>query len=133
MKPLGLAVLIVLAPLLLPFAQAQPTTKKRPVPSKEAVDGAVTLIGELFRSDLAKAGEDRDQRLKTAQTFLFEAKETHDDPGGKYVLLRESAAMAAGAGEAALALQALEEMALSFDIAAPAMLTLKAQVASKGQ
>ncbi len=108
-----------------PFGQS--SSKKQPVPKKEALDRAVMLIGELFRADLARAADDRGEGLKTAQTFLFVAKETNDDPAGKYVLLRESAALAASAGEAGLALQALEEMALSFDVPAAAMLTLKAK------
>jgi hypothetical protein len=127
MKRFVLAAVVTMVALSAPVLSSQQPTKRQAVPQKDALDRAVLLVGELFREELAKAGGDTATRLKVAQTFLQEAKDTNDDPAGKYVLLRESAALAGQAGDAAVALQALEEMALSFDIPAPAIRALKTQ------
>jgi hypothetical protein len=110
----------------------QPGPKRLPVPKQEALDRANKLIGELFRDDLikaldSKAPNNREVRLALAQRFLLEARDTTDDPAGKYVLLRDAATHASMAGDGATALLALEELAVSFDIPAKEILDQKIQ------
>src|SRR5882724_7306803 len=81
------AVLVVLCGL--GDLNGQPGPKKQPVPKKDALDKATALIGELYREDLIQATRGNYARLKLAQAFLADARETTDDPAGKYVLLRE--------------------------------------------
>jgi tricorn protease-like protein len=116
----GLAFAFALAAAVALLSQAgasgQPAPKRHAVPDAKALDKATALVGELFRDDLIKATREREVKQRLAQTFLAEGRETNDDPAGKYVLLRESAALAAQAGDAATALQALDELAASFAV-----------------
>jgi hypothetical protein len=118
---------LTLACLLATFdgSYGQPAKKKLPVPDKKAQLAAATLIGELFRDELVKALTDNDARIKIAQTFLFEARDTNDDPAGKYMLLSEASLLAAAAGDAGTSLQAIEEMAGHFDIEAGQLMSMK--------
>jgi hypothetical protein len=121
----GFATFVLL--LALGGTQGQPPSKKLPVPDTEALQRSTALVGELFREDLIKATREREARVKLAQTFLQEAKDTNDDPAGKYVLLREATALASQAGDGATALQALEELSLTFDIPETTIRNLKIQ------
>jgi hypothetical protein len=108
-----------------PQAAGQPPSKKLAVPDKKQVERATALVGELYRSDLINATRDRETRLKLASTFLSEARDTNDDPAAKYVLLRESAALAALGGDAGLALLALDELTTAYSIADAEALALR--------
>jgi WD40 repeat protein len=99
--------------------------KKLPIPDKKAQLTAATLIGELYREDLVKSLNDNQARLRLAQTFLLEARDTNDDAAGKYVLLSEAAQLAAKAGDVSTALQAIEELAGTFEIDAGQVLRQK--------
>jgi hypothetical protein len=128
----ALAVLVTLAGL--GGSYGQPTKKKLAVPDAKAQQAATALIGELYRDDYVKALTDNDTRIKLAQTLLLESRDTNDDPAGKYVLLSEAAKLAAKAGDAGTALQAIEEMGSNFDIDAGRLLRDKLnalEVASK--
>jgi len=119
---LSLCLFVSLSP-----AAGQPAPKKLPVPQTKDIERATALVGELYREDSAKVKSDRDAALKLAQTFLLEARETTDDPAGKFVLLGQSSGLAAHAGDAATALVALEELALGFEVPAAKLLTWKTQ------
>jgi hypothetical protein len=119
----GLAVAIILASL--DGSYGQPAKKKLPVPDKKSYLNAADLIGELYRDELVKTLTDNETRLKVAQMFLFEARDTNDYPAGKYVLLHEAALLAAAGCDASTALQAIEELAATFDIPTAQLLRLK--------
>jgi hypothetical protein len=119
--------LLLAVALALAFACATSAAQRQAVPAKEAQERAAKLIDELYRDDITASKRDRDARLKLARIFLLEARDTGDDPAGKYVLLRESADLAARAGDGAIALQAIGEMAQAFDIPASSVLRLKIQ------
>jgi hypothetical protein len=107
----------------------------RSVPSQNARQQAAALIGELYRDELLQALTDPSVKLKLAHTFLQEARDTADNPAGKYVLLREAATLASQAGDGFTALRALGELGQSFDLPPDSLLQLKIealQVASKG-
>src|SRR5438270_117259 len=82
------------------------------VPTAEAKAKAEALIQELFKDDIAKAKSDPVARARLALTFLQEGKDTADDPAGRYVLYQHALSLAAQAGDAPTALQAIEEIAL---------------------
>jgi hypothetical protein len=109
-------------------SHGQPAKKRLPVPDKKSQEAASALIGELYRDELVKALKDDDARLKLAQTLLFEARDTNDNPAGKYVLLHEAAQLAARSCDAGTALQALEELASGFDVDAAQHLRKKLEV-----
>jgi WD40 repeat protein len=119
----ALAALVVL--LGLGHVDGQPGPKKHPVPKKEAIDKATALVGELYRDDLIKALNDRAVRVSLAGTFLNEARDTHDDPAARYVLLREAAQLAANAGDASVALLALDELETAYALPEGESLSLK--------
>ncbi|MBI3409675.1 MAG: WD40 repeat domain-containing protein [Planctomycetes bacterium] len=88
--------------------------KKAGIPSKDAVAKAEALIGELYKDELNKAQKDPRTRGALALTFLQEARDTNDDPAGRYVLLQKALALASQAGDGPAALQAIEELAIHY-------------------
>jgi WD40 repeat protein len=119
---LAVCVLVVLVGLA---TGGQPAGKKKPVPSAEAQVKILKLIDELYHDDLAKAAKDTALKARLAQTLLQEGKDTTDDVAGRYVLMREAHKLAAEAGDVPTALQAAEELALSFDIPAADLFQMK--------
>ncbi len=99
--------------------------KKRPIPAREAQAKVIKLIQELYQDDLARARQDPTVKTRLARTFLQEAKDTADDPAGRYVLLSEAHKLAAEAGDVTAALQAAEELAQSFAIPAPELFQMR--------
>lgn len=120
----GLLVAFALA-LCLGDLHGQQPGKKQPVPSKAAEEKALKLIGELYGPELVKSIQDKEARLKLAQVFLNEGRDTTDDLAARYVLLREAWLLAGQAGDAAIALQALEEMAAGFAVEDAVVLAAK--------
>jgi hypothetical protein len=121
----GLVALAVLFGVSQVHGQAGP--KKHPVPSREAIDKANALVGELYRNELIKALNDRATKVSLATTFLNEARDTNDDPAARYVLLREAALLAAGGGDASVALLALDELDTAYALPEGEGLSLKIQ------
>jgi WD40 repeat protein len=113
--------------LLVSASAAQPPTKKLPVPQDKDLQRATALVNELYRDEIAKAEKDSAAGLKLAQALLLEARSTNDDPAGKYVLLNQSSNLAGKAGDASTALEALEELGLSFEVPAATLRQRKTQ------
>jgi WD40 repeat protein len=99
------------------FLQAGGSPKKAPIPSKEAQAKARALIIEIFKDDLAMAQEPA-AKSKLAAYFLQQGKESKDEPANRYVLYRDARDLAAHAGDATLALAAVDELGRDFDIPA---------------
>lgn len=112
-----------------PNSPAQPI-RKSPLPSKDAVARAETLINELYGSDLAKAQKDAQFRSGLAAMFLREAKDTSDDPAGRFVLLQTALSLASKAGDGATALQAIEELAEGYTVPAAEVFQMKLKALS---
>jgi len=104
------------------------TDKRAAIPSAEAQAKATKLIKELFQPELAKAEKEPFTKAGLASYFLREARDTNDDPAGRFVLLNLASMFAAQGGDAATALQAIEEKAQFF--ALPAAEVLKAKIAA---
>src|SRR5262245_20557864 len=97
-------------------------SKKAPVPAPPAQAKVEKLIEEIYGQDIAKAKKDPAARSQLAQTFLQEARDSRDDPAARYVLLREARDLASAAGDSAVALQAVDELALNFAVPAAQIL-----------
>jgi hypothetical protein len=107
-----LALLLVIAPALGGDAR-----KRHPIPGPAEQKKAEALIkDDLYKAEYAKAEKDPAARAALARTLLQEGRETTDDIAGRYVLLREARDLAAAAGDAPTALQAVGELAQDFDI-----------------
>ncbi|MBM4067930.1 MAG: WD40 repeat domain-containing protein [Planctomycetes bacterium] len=110
-----LAIACLAGSLFLSAAVAQDAPPRPPVPSKESQARARALILEIFKADLAGATEPAAQ-IKLAEYLLQQGKDSKDEPGNRFVLYTYARELAARAGEASLAMRAVEELARSFDI-----------------
>src|SRR5262245_47514142 len=97
----ALACLLVLAV----SASAAEGEKRAPVPPAADVEKATKLIRELFKDEYVKTTAKA--RLALAEKLFKQAEETNDDVAARYALYRESAELAAAAGDVTLTLEAL--------------------------
>ena len=93
---------------------AQSGDKRHPVPDAPALKKAEATIRDVFEAEYAKK-EPKD-RVAFAKKLLQTGLETKTDLAARYVLLREAAEIAAAAGDIQTAIQAVAEMAKSYDI-----------------
>jgi WD40 repeat protein len=103
-------------------------SKKAAIPSVPEQERAGRLILELYEKDLAKADKDPAARAQLALTFLQEGKDTTDDLAGRYMLFRAARMLAAKAGDAPTALQAIDDAAQDFAVAEAHVLQAKIHV-----
>lgn len=99
--------------------------KKPPIPSTAAQAKADALVQELYKDELARALKDPAARLRLAITFLQEGKDTNDDPAARYVLYQRALTLAAQAGDAPTALQAIAEIAQEYGLPAAEVFRMK--------
>lgn len=85
------------------------------VPSLEDQANAERLIKDVFKSDYAKAKRLTDKQ-DLAQKLLQKGIDTHDDPTGRFVLLREALNLAAESGDIGIILNAVESLGESHKI-----------------
>jgi WD40 repeat protein len=102
-------------PLLFTLGPAQEPGKKQPVPGKEAQAKSLALVLDIFKEDLASAKEP-ESKSKLAAYLIQQGRESKDDLTNRYVLYIEAAALASAAGDAPLALSALDELGKDFDV-----------------
>ncbi|MGD0091836.1 MAG: hypothetical protein ABSE73_18130 [Planctomycetota bacterium] len=114
-----LPALFVLAGALFACALAQGEDTRLPVPPEGLLKEAEKTIKDLFKAEFAKAKTV--DKAEFAQKLLQAGVETKDDPITRYALLREAAAQAAQAGEAATAVKVITEMAKSYKVDAVAL------------
>ena len=112
-----------------PAPGTQPTGLPPP-PAAAALAGAAKLVEEVYRDDLAKA-KTAEQRSALAGKMLKAAGETGDDPAGRFALLTAAGDLAAGAGDADTALDAVEQLNRSYRVDAPAIVAEAAARAAK--
>jgi hypothetical protein len=110
----GLSILLVSGFFALSLS-AGDAAKKLPVPDKASQDKALALVLDIFKEDLGAAKEPEAQ-AKLAANLLQQGKESRDDAANRYVLFREARLLAARAGDANLALLAVEETVRDFDV-----------------
>lgn len=89
--------------------------KRLPVPDQAAQAKSLKLVLDVFMDDIA-AAKDAEARAKLAGNLLQQGRESKDDLANRFVLFREARDLAARAGEATLALQAVDELGREFDV-----------------
>src|SRR5687768_14270238 len=97
---------------------AQEAGKKHPVPPENAQAKSRELIFDIFKEDL-DAAKQPEAKAKLASYLIQQGKESRDDPTNRYVLYIEATALAAAAGDAPLALAALDELAKDYEVDLP--------------
>lgn len=110
---------LVLAMGLLTPARLIALQEKKPVPDTATQKEVENLIRDVFRDDYA--GKSPDARAALAKKLLREGIGTQDDAPTRYVLLREARDIAARAGDAESALEAIDAMDRGFRIDALAL------------
>ncbi|HEY1786135.1 MAG TPA: NPCBM/NEW2 domain-containing protein, partial [Pirellulales bacterium] len=97
-------------------ASAEPddAPAKAPVPDADALKAAIAEIQSLLKADFS-AAKKPDQRIALAEKLLGLAKDS-DAPTERYALLSEAQRLAASAGDAGLAMQAIGAQAEEFAV-----------------
>src|SRR5688572_15538908 len=90
---------------------------RKPVPDAAAQKESEKLIRDLFKEEFAKRSAADRQAL--SRKLFQQAAESKDTPGAHYVLLRESADLAAEAQDVAGIFRSLEELAKHFQVDLP--------------
>lgn len=103
----------LVALLSLSTATAQEDKKAAP-PEGDALKKAEKLVKEVFKEDYANTSAQN--RALLARKLIQQGIETRDDPASRFVLFREARDIAAAAGDLETALQAIRELAGTFDI-----------------
>lgn len=126
--PGNTGVLICLISASMAHAQEQ----KLPEPEAAALARAEAFVKRIYRADYGKAGADAAYRL--AIKLINQAVQTSDDPAARFVLYRESAELAAKAGDFIGALSVIDELGQAFetDVAGLKVRMLKAVEAAPG-
>lgn len=99
---------------------AQTAPAKLPIPSETAQAEALKLASAVYGADFAKA-KTAELRVELAQEMIRKSAEAKDDPAARFILLRVATDVGAQAGNANVAIKAIEEMAVAYDINAPKM------------
>jgi hypothetical protein len=104
-------------------------TQRRPVPATEELQAAEKEVREVFRQEFEKAGKP-DAKVELARTLANQSDQTRAKPTEHFTMLKLAVDMAAEAGEAELALAALEKLAETYEIdAAEASLPVLTELA----
>ncbi len=106
-------------------SMAQEPGRKLAIPEAAAQAKMKSLIAELFEEELAQVKKDPLSQNRLALLFLQEGRDTADEPAGRYVLFTKARDLAAGAGDAPTALQAIDELSQYFAIPAAAAFRMK--------
>jgi len=105
-----------LADLLAPEQEPPgPTAAKSPVPDQAAQDQALALIREIYKQDYETAAKPP-EKIALAKKMLTQAAKPGTSPTGRFVLLRVARDIAAEAGDADTAFEAIDRMAAGYDV-----------------
>jgi|LSQX01.3.fsa_nt_gb hypothetical protein len=97
------------------------TKAKKPVPDAEAQQTARTAAGEVFGTRFAQA-KTTAEKTALANDLMDTAANVQAGSVDQYVLLKTAADIAAGAGDAPTALQAVEKLVEWFDLPRPKLM-----------
>jgi WD40 repeat protein len=127
-----LGLIVVIGPTL-----SQQETRQggqQPLPDKAVLAKKEKTLTTMFKEELTKAKTDAQAGRDLADLLLREAKLTHEDPALRYIALIYARDLAAQAGDTAVALAAIEELAKYYTVDTlvmkTAMLNLAAQKAT---
>jgi hypothetical protein len=93
---------------------SSPDGALRDVPAAPQQDAARAMIRKVFQKEYAKTTPA--ERLALARLLLAQGRDTTDDPPARYVALDDCADLAAGSGDASLAMAAIDEIARRFRV-----------------
>lgn len=116
----GIATLLV---LICSVIHAQ--ERKQPIPRPGEIGKAESLIQELYKEEFSKAKSDNAAKARLAQMLLQEGKDTTDLLAGRYQLFVHARKLSSEVGDGPTALQAIEELAHSFQVPAKDIFSLK--------
>src|SRR5262249_23073382 len=102
--------------LAVAWAGSQPPADRSPVPDPATQARAEALVNKLYGAEYEKAKKDPAAALALAGTLLRESKATKDDPVLRFAALGQARELAAGAGDAAIALQAVDELVKHYPV-----------------
>lgn len=86
-----------------------------PVPNEAAQQEARRLVTDLFKADYDRAKTSA-QKIAHARNLLAEGTASRNDPAGKYALLLVASEIATQQGDLGLAMQVVDELALTFQV-----------------
>lgn len=122
---IGIITISVLASA--PFATAQSSQDKLPVPEDAVQKQAASLISNLFKNDF-DAAKTAEKRSQLAKKMLQVGMDSKDDATGRYVLLRNARDVAADVGNIETAMAAIEQLGIHYDVD---VLEMNAEVLAK--
>lgn len=95
---------------------SKPSAPRSPVPSDpEKLKAAEQLVRQKFAKEYQKT-ESAVDKLDLAGKLLGAAASTNDNPDARFVMLREARRLAASAGKAAMACEAIDHLAEHFEV-----------------
>ncbi|MFW6171375.1 MAG: DUF1559 domain-containing protein, partial [Planctomycetota bacterium] len=98
-----------------------------PKPGTRSLERARVLVREIYE-DHYKNSKTRDERHRLSRRMLSHVPEMADDPAGQYVLLQIVIDIAVQIGDAATAIDAMEQVSARFDISTLERLKLEHRV-----
>jgi hypothetical protein len=114
-----------------PWVVSQPPTKKLSIGSQSQRARAEALVRKLYAEEYAEAKKSPAAALALASMLLRESKETKDDPVLRYAGLSEARNLAAAAGDAPVALEAIAELVKHYSVAGLSMKSSSLEIASR--
>ena len=109
-----LIIILVCSTVVVGLGQDKKGSMKFPVPDREAQAKAEKTIKEIFKDEYAK--KKPAEKIELANKLLQQGAETNDDPAAKYILFREARDLASKSGDVALALKAVDELVMQFEL-----------------
>ena len=111
----GFAALAVAVAVILPAGPGLAQDNRMPVPTEAEFNAKVALIRETYKADYAKAKTTAD-KAALAQKLLQLARDTRDDPLGRYALLMEARDLGAKGADGITAMAAADELANDYRV-----------------
>ncbi len=126
----SLILLATFAVLISSVVAQDGTPKKFALPDEESQKKATTIILEAYKADyeIAKTSI---QKVELAKKLMKEGLATNDDPVGRFVLFRMSRDLAAGQGNLPVSMDAVQQIADSYDVDKSAMQLVTARSVAK--
>lgn len=110
----GLAVLAAAVAVLMPASRSRAADERQPVPTDAEIAAKLAIIKETYKTEYTKTKSF--ERAALAQKLLQLARDTKDDPIGRYVLLVEARDIGAKGADGLTAMAAADELAADYRV-----------------
>lgn len=111
----GFAVLALAVASLLPCGPRLAADDRKAIPTDAEVMAKIAAVREAYKADYAKA-RTTTEKAALAAKILQQARETKDDPAGRYAMLLEARDLAAKGADAVTAMSAADELAADYQV-----------------